>query len=115
MFVASTVAQVWRAERYEEEYDRYSDTPISNPTVVYERMPIHITPFRPSYSDSSTEGYQATSIQGNVRKNYILFRGDEIRTKDGRRFTVEALESTDGIFMKNQRVVYLTEITPTVS
>lgn len=115
MFVASTVAEVWRTTRYEGEYSEYSTEPTSETNLIYKKMPIHITPFRPSYSNSSTEAWQSTIIQGNIRKNYVVFRGDEVRTSDGRSFTVEAIESTDGIFMKNQRVLYLTEVSPTVS
>jgi len=113
MLVASTYGEVWRSSApYQDDYSEYSSTPEDLVEMIYERMPMHITPFRPGHSNSSTEDWQETKIQGNVRKNFVIRLGDEIRTSDGRRFVVDSVESTDGIFMRNQRVLFMHEVNP---
>lgn len=108
MFVANMYVDVYRDDEHAEVYSEYDIQKESQTSLVYRRMPIHITPYRPQTSGSSQREYQTTTHTANTRMNYVLKRGDVLRTAT-RTFTVDSIEDTDGAFMGNSRVIDLIE------
>lgn len=101
---------VWRSDKTADTESEFDLSKKSKATLIYERMPIHMTPFRPKFSTSSSNQGQWTKVIANIRKNYNLERGDTLQSTDGRTFTVNSLEDTDGAFMGNSTIVELTEM-----
>ncbi len=114
MFVSNATVDVYRDTAQNQEYSEYSDAPEVKLTLVHTNVPIHLTPFRPTYSETSGESWQNTQFIANTRLNYVLRRHDELRTSSGRVFVVDTVEGTPGAFSKNSIVYRLTENTPVV-
>ena len=109
--MANTYCDVYR-ETGNNDYSEYNTEVASDATLVYKNAPMHITPYRPSYSETSREGGQTTKHLANTRRDIVLLEGDEVRVRGGRSFEVLSVELTEGIFFKNSIIYELIEHTP---
>lgn len=109
MFVSNMIVNVYRQDGAEDAYSEYDVESESLNWLVYRRMPIHITPYRPRTSDNSVREGQWTTHTANIRRNYELRRGDTLVSPEGRRFEVDTIEPTGGAFMDNSVILDLIE------
>lgn len=111
MFIANEYCDVYREEG-DQDYSEYDSVPDSSASLVYKNAPIHITPYRPRYSETAREGGQQTRHVANTRRDIVLMEGDEVRISGGRAFIVKSVELTRGIFTANSIIYELIEHTP---
>ncbi len=103
MFVANLVVDVYRRTG-DPNYSEYSTAP-DPVSLVDTNVPIHLTPFRPVGTDRS----QTTTHIASHRRNHDLRKDDELRSANGRVFTVDLVDGTNGVFVSNAVVLWLTE------
>lgn len=111
MFVANEYCDVYR-EQHDQDYSEYDSSVNSEASLVYRNAPIHITPYRPVFSDTAREGGQQTRHVANTRRDVVLMEGDEVRISGGRAFLVKSVEVTRGIFTSNSIIYELIEHMP---
>lgn len=109
MFIANLFVDVYREINGDSNYSEYDDEVAAEWELLYRKVPVHLTPFTPFGNSDSLAPNQSTSHIGDVKKNYRLMNGDELRTNDGRVFEVGTSERTGGAFMNNSVVYSLTE------
>ncbi len=113
MFTANMYVDVYRETQGDQNYSEYDLSEPSPKTLVYQRVPIHITPFRPRPTADSRITGQTTNIIANTRRNYLLKIGDILRS-GSRTFTVKTVEPTGGAFYTNSIIYQLDEDVPLV-
>ncbi len=103
MFVANLVVDVYR-RLGDQNYSEYS-TEEDLLSLVDTNVPIHLTPFKPNGTDRS----QTTTHIASHRRNHSLRKDDELRAANGRRFVIDLVDGTNGVFVSNAVVLWLTE------